>query len=138
MNTFVLFFFFLIQSAFFGTGNIASVSSFSLESVYRLIPIFNPFLMSLLLLFKLLTPFIIISAVLGALNKRLRKAEGTIIMLVFSFADLLTLNFFWKVKDEGSWLEIGSSISAFVIAGMLTLFVIALERVSQVIIGGVN
>ena len=117
-----LYFFFLIQAAFFGTGNIASVSSFGLDSVYRLIPVFSPFTMAALLMFKLLAPFAVISATLGILNKRLRIPESGIFMTVLTFCDLLTLNFFWMVRDEGSWLEIGSSISAFVIAGILILF----------------
>ncbi|KAK4204838.1 Phosphatidylinositolglycan class N-domain-containing protein [Triangularia verruculosa] len=133
-----LFFLVLIQSAFFSTGNVASVSSFSLESVLRLIPLFDPFAQSALLILKLMIPFALISANLGILNKRLGVAPSALFMTVMAVSDVLTLYFFWVVKDEGSWLEIGSTISHFVIASLLCVFVAALEPVSGVFISGVE
>jgi len=122
-----LYLFFLLQSAFFSTGNIASISSFSLDSVYRLIPVFSPFLMGALLLYKLMIPFAVISANLAILNKRLNVGPSAVFMVVTAVSDVLTLNFFWMVRDEGSWLEIGSTISHFCIGGLLGVFVGVLE-----------
>ena len=133
-----LFFLFLLQSAFFSTGNIASVSSFSLDAVYRLIPIFDPFAQGALLMFKILVPFAIISANLGILNRRLGVAPSALFMLVMAISDVMTLHFFWTVKDEGSWLDIGTTISHFVIASLLCVFVAGLEFVSEVLISGVE
>lgn len=133
-----LFFLALLQSAFFSTGNIASISSFSLVSVYRLLPVFDPFSQGGLLLLKLLIPFALISANLGVLNKRLGVAPSALFMLVMGVGDCLTVHFFWTVRDEGSWLEIGSTISHFVIASLLGVFVAALEGVSEVFVGGVE
>ncbi|KAK1980957.1 phosphatidylinositolglycan class N [Colletotrichum cereale] len=133
-----LFFFVLLQSAFFSTGNVASVSSFSLDSVYRLIPIFDPFSQGALLILKLMIPFALISANLGILNVRLGVAPSSLFMVVMAISDVLTLYFFWVVKDEGSWLEIGSTISHFVIASLLCVFVAALEGVSALFIGGIE
>ncbi|KAK3323579.1 Phosphatidylinositolglycan class N-domain-containing protein [Cercophora scortea] len=133
-----LFFFVLLQAAFFSTGNIASISSFSLESVYRLIPVFDPFSQGAMLMLKLMIPFALISANLGILNKRLGVAPSALFMIVMAISDILTLYFFWVVKDEGSWLEIGSTISHFVIASMLCVFVAALEGVSAMFISGVE
>ncbi|KAH6607906.1 hypothetical protein Trco_004219 [Trichoderma cornu-damae] len=133
-----LFFMVLLQSAFFSTGNMASISSFSLDSVYRLIPVFDPFSQGALLILKLMIPFVLISANLGVLNKRLRVAPSALFMVVMAISDILTLYFFWVVKDEGSWLEIGSTISHFVIASLLCVFVAALEGVSAMFIHGID
>ncbi|KAL8722027.1 MAG: hypothetical protein Q9225_001403 [Loekoesia sp. 1 TL-2023] len=133
-----LFFLYLLQSAFFSTGNIASVSSFSLDSVYRLIPIFSPFSQGALLLLKLLIPFALISANLGILNRRLGVAPSSLFMVVMAISDVLTLNFFWMVRDEGSWLDIGTSISHFFICGLLGVFVAGLEFLSEIFVSGVE
>ncbi|PYI12028.1 GPI-anchor [Aspergillus sclerotiicarbonarius CBS 121057] len=133
-----LFFFFLLQSGFFSTGNIASVSSFSLESVCRLIPIFSPFSQGALLILKILIPFALISANLGILNRRLEVAPSALFMVVMSISDIMTLNFFYMVRDEGSWLDIGTTISHFCIASFLCTFVAGLEFLSEVMIGGVD
>lgn len=55
-----------------------------------------------------------------------------------AMSDVLTMNFFWLVRDEGSWLDIGTSISHFVIASALCVFVAGLEFVSEIFVSGVE
>lgn len=88
---------------------------------------------------KLLIPFAFISANLGILNKRLGNlAPSALFMVVMTYSDVLTLNFFWMVRDEGSWLDIGTSISRFAIASLLGIFVSGLEVVGEVFVRGVE
>ncbi|KAK3719319.1 Glycosyl phosphatidyl inositol anchor synthesis [Vermiconidia calcicola] len=133
-----LFFLFLLQSAFFSTGNIASVSSFSLDAVYRLVPVFDPFSQAALLMLKMLAPFALVSANLGILTKQLKLRGGSLFAIVMGISDYLTLRFFWEVRDEGSWLDIGESISMFVIASGLCIFVASLEALSETFVRGVK
>lgn len=133
-----LFFFFLLQSAFFSTGNVASISTFSLDSVRRLIPVFNPFSQGALLILQILIPFAIISANLGILNRRLEVPPSALFMVVMSISDVMTLNFFYMVRDEGSWLDIGMTISHFCIASALCIFVAGLEFLSELFVSGVE
>ena len=83
-------------------------------------------------------PFAVISANLGILNRRLGVAPSSLFMLVMAISDFLTMNFFWLVRDEGSWLDIGTSISHFVIASLLCVFVAGLEFVSEVFVSGID
>ncbi|RIB11379.1 putative GPI-anchor [Gigaspora rosea] len=132
-----LVFLFFINVAFFGTGNIASLSSFSLQSVYRLTTVFDPFLMGALLVFKILIPFFIVSSVFGVINKSLNLPPFSLFLLVLSTSDIMTMNFFYLVRDYGSWLEIGTTISHFVISSLFSLFMILLFLLSELFVGEV-
>ncbi|KAG0146153.1 hypothetical protein CROQUDRAFT_78074 [Cronartium quercuum f. sp. fusiforme G11] len=130
-----LFFLFFIHVGFFGTGNVASISSFYLEPVYRLVPVFNPFLMTSLLVMKILIPFLIVSCAFTALNRQLGLPSMSLFVSTFVVSDVLTLNFFFLVTDQGSWLEIGQSISHFAIASLLLVWTILLHSVGEVLLG---
>ncbi|RMD41695.1 hypothetical protein DV735_g3447, partial [Chaetothyriales sp. CBS 134920] len=69
---------------------------------------------------------------------RRAAASSALFMVVMAISDVMTLNFFWMVKDEGSWLDIGTTISHFVIASLIGVFVAGLEGVSHAIIRGVH
>ena len=132
-----LFFLYLIHSAFFSVGNIPSISSFSLDAVYRLLPIFDPFSQGTLLIVKILSPFVVISAVLGVLTRMLHLKDGGVFLVVVAVVDWLTVRFFWSVSVEGSWLEIGESISRFGIVSLVGVFCAAIEGGGGGLVGGV-
>ncbi|KAJ3205205.1 Glycosyl phosphatidyl inositol anchor synthesis [Entophlyctis luteolus] len=125
----------LINVAFFGTGNIASVSSFSIQSVYRFITLFDPVIMGILLIIKLLVPFFLLSAVFGVISRSISLPAFSLFLLVLSTTDVMTLNFFFLVRDSGSWLEIGTTISHFIIASTFIVFQIVLFTVGHSLVG---
>ncbi|OZJ04522.1 hypothetical protein BZG36_02247 [Bifiguratus adelaidae] len=134
----VMMFVFFIHVGFFGTGNVASLSSFSLESVYRFTTVFNPFLMGALLILKILVPFLVESAIFGVLTRALQLPAFSLFLLVVSITDISALNFFYLVRDDGSWLEIGTSISHFCISELFIIFIILLFWLSRALVGNIR
>ena len=132
-----IFFLFFINVAFFGTGNVASLASFSLQSVFRLTTVFNPFFMGVLLIIKILIPFFLVSSIFRVLGRSLDLPPFSLFLLGLATTDVMTLNFFYLVRDDGSWLEIGTSISHFCISSLMVLFTILLFALSDLLVGRV-
>ncbi|PWA93645.1 transferase,sulfuric ester hydrolase [Artemisia annua] len=118
--------------AFFGTGNFASIASFEISSVYRFITIFSPFLMAALLIFKLFIPFMLVICAFSAITKLVRVPRSGCYFLVILCSDVMTIHFFFLVKNTGSWMEIGNSISHFGIVSAQVVFVLLLFALTSI------
>uniref|UniRef100_A0A8B9HZ90 GPI ethanolamine phosphate transferase 1 n=1 Tax=Astyanax mexicanus TaxID=7994 RepID=A0A8B9HZ90_ASTMX len=113
---------FFIIIAFFGTGNIASINSFDPASVYCFLTVFNPFIMGGLLMWKVLHHCTIST-----------YTQLLLFLIVLVISDLMALHFFFLVKDHGSWLDIGTSISHYVIVMSMTIFLMLLSVMTHIL-----
>ncbi|KFD58219.1 hypothetical protein M513_00982 [Trichuris suis] len=111
-----LFFIFFLFLGFFGTGNIASVNSFDPNFIILFVGIFSPFLMLCLLMIKIAIPFVIACCCLCTLAIFTNSRMDTLYWLVVIVGDFQAAQFLLLLKDTGSWLEIGESISHYFIA----------------------
>ncbi|XP_067147066.1 GPI ethanolamine phosphate transferase 1 isoform X6 [Apteryx mantelli] len=104
------FFVFFIVTAFFGTGNIASVNSFDPASVYCFLTVFSPFMMGGLLVLKVVIPFVLVSCAFEAVQVTTQLSSKSLFLIVLVISDIMALHFFFLVKDYGSWLDIGARL----------------------------
>ncbi|XP_062425828.1 GPI ethanolamine phosphate transferase 1 isoform X2 [Rhea pennata] len=127
------FFVFFIVTAFFGTGNIASVNSFDPASVYCFLTVFSPFLMAGLLVLKVVIPFVLVSCAFEAVQVTTQLSSKSLFLIVLVISDIMALHFFFLVKDYGSWLDIGTSISHYVLVMSLTIFMMLMNGLAQLL-----
>ncbi|KAM6971119.1 GPI ethanolamine phosphate transferase 1 isoform 1-T1 [Tautogolabrus adspersus] len=125
------FFVFFIITAFFGTGNIASINSFDPASVYCFLTVFNPFIMGGLMMWKVIIPFIIVMCTFETIQVATQLSSRSLFLIVLVISDLMALHFFFLVQDYGSWLDIGTSISHYVIVMSMTIFLMLLSVVTH-------
>ncbi|MEQ2296748.1 hypothetical protein AMECASPLE_027717 [Ameca splendens] len=127
------FFVFFIITAFFGTGNIASINSFDPASVYCFLTVFNPFIMGGLMMWKVIIPFIIVMCTFETIQVATQLPSRSLFLIVLVISDVMALHFFFLVQDYGSWLDIGTSISHYVIVMSMAIFLMLLSVVTHLL-----
>lgn len=124
---------FFLVTAFFGTGNIASVNSFDPSSVYCFLTVFSPFKMGALIMWKILIPFVLVMCAFEAVQLTTQLSSKSLFLMVINISDIMALHFFFLIKDYGSWLDIGTSISHYVIVMSMTIFMVFLNCLAQML-----
>ncbi|XP_052819146.1 GPI ethanolamine phosphate transferase 1-like [Mya arenaria] len=125
------YFIFFILTSFFGVGNIASINSFDPAAVLCYISVFSPFTMGALLLFKIVIPFILVTCTLRAVHVISCVPVDGLFLIIMLMSDCMALHFFFLVQDYGSWLDIGTSISHYVIVMCMIIFTMVLFGVTH-------
>lgn len=140
--------------SFFGIGNIASINSFDPTWVRCFVAVFSPYTITMLVLVKIVIPFVVTACTFRAVNDVSRVSDYSpftrvisklkilicmrlfqvvvdkIFLVVLIYCDIMGLNFLFLVKNVGSWLQIGSSVSHYVISQTITLFLVLLYFLS--------
>ncbi|XP_055548460.1 GPI ethanolamine phosphate transferase 1 isoform X4 [Wyeomyia smithii] len=127
--TFVLY----MLISFFGPGNIATISSFDPNWVRLFVSTFSPFLMTGLIVFKLLIPLLVLVCAFKSLHVIAQVNMRNLFLLILIICDVMCMNFFYFVKNKGSWLEIGTTISQFVIMECVIIVLICLYGVAKLL-----
>ncbi|XP_043271659.1 GPI ethanolamine phosphate transferase 1 [Venturia canescens] len=110
---------------FFGTGNMASISSFDPTWTRHFITVFSPFTMTSLIILKLGIPLILVGC-----SSRV-FVSSSVFLSVLLLGDCLSLPLMYGITTQGSWLDIGSAISRYTIAITLPCLLLVLYHISQ-------
>ncbi|KAK6022704.1 phosphatidylinositolglycan class [Ostertagia ostertagi] len=115
-----------VLATIFGTGNFASMNSFNPSTLSRYISVFSPFIMATLLVLKIFIPLLMIALLFAAVLRFNHEAIQRLSCLVLIITDLMAMCFFHQLKDDGSWLDIGLSISQYLISMCMSVAVLLL------------
>ncbi|KAI2648969.1 GPI ethanolamine phosphate transferase 1 [Labeo rohita] len=108
-------------------------ASFWTTDFYCFLTVFNPFIMGGLLMWKVLIPFIIVMCTFESIQVSTQLSSRSLFLVVLVISDLMALHFFFLVKDYGSWLDIGTSISHYVIVMSMTIFLMLLSVMTHIL-----
>uniref|UniRef100_A0A8C6MIT4 GPI ethanolamine phosphate transferase 1 n=1 Tax=Nothobranchius furzeri TaxID=105023 RepID=A0A8C6MIT4_NOTFU len=107
--------------------------NFDPASVYCFLTVFNPFIMGGLMMWKVLIPFIIVMCTFESIQVSTQLSSRSLFLVVLVISDAMALHFFFMVQDYGSWLDIGTSISHYVIVMSMTIFLMLLSVVTHLL-----
>ena len=131
-------FVYYIFISFFGTGNVASINSFDIASTYCFQTVFNPWIQGMVLAVKILVPFLMVTLVFRSMDSTTVLPMKAIFLIILLLTDIMSMHFFFWVKDEGSWLDIGQSLSHFLINLVFVIFLIPVYKLSSYVTGSVS
>ena len=129
----IFFYISISYASFFSTGNVASISGFTLSSVFRFFSINQPMLITALILTKILSPTLFMSSMLFEICDSYDYSTSDTLFMMISMCEVMNIKFFFDIRDCGSWLEIGMSIAYFIISNVISFMQFIIFLVARLI-----
>ena len=124
---------FLSYGSAFSTGVLANISGFNIKSVFKFITKYKPIIMTNLILLKIILPFLFVNIAFYAVCKHNRASAYNIILTLGALCEPLCIYYFFQVKDDASWLDMGLSIAYFALSNFIALAHLILLSISLLI-----
>lgn len=109
----------LTYASCFSTGNVASISGFTLSSVFRFISKYLPLIITTLIMIKILLPALFVTVAHFEICRQYNYSSFDSIFMLIAFVEVMNIKFFFDIRDFGSWKEIGMSIAFFIISNVI-------------------
>ena len=116
----IFFYISISYASFFSTGNVASISGFTLSSVFRFFSVYRPIPITILILIKILLPTLFISSAFLKIIDSYNYSLFDTLFMIISMSEVMNIKFFFDIRDWGSWREIGMSIAYFIISNVIS------------------
>ncbi|XP_022209818.2 GPI ethanolamine phosphate transferase 1-like [Drosophila obscura] len=124
----ILFYFYI---SFFGSGNWILSFAFKPTAVRLLLSSYSPFIITGLLLTKILIPSIIIIAGLYTLSPYAHKHTRAIFTCMFLISDAMCLFFCFYFQNTGHWRQIRRSIDHVLLTNLIVMLLLACSCLTQ-------
>lgn len=101
--------------------------------VRNFLTVFSPFKMMALILLKTTIPMLLVTCFFRAINLLSNIHTKNMYSIVFLFCDVMLFHFMFLIKNTGSWLEIGTSLSHFIIMELISVILMFFYFMSNII-----
>lgn len=109
----------------------ASFNGFDPQWTRTYVATFNPFLMAALIVIKMIIPFFLITCAFYAIVLHSKANDTKVFTVLLLFLDQMVLNFMLFVRNEGSWLEIGKSLSHFAVMEAMAVVMLVFYAIAR-------
>ena len=109
----------LAYASCFSTGNIASISGFTISSVFRFITHHWPMTITALIMIKIFIPTLFVTIAHFEICKKYNYSTFDSLFMIIAMCEIMNIKFFFDIRDSGSWLQIGMSIAFFIISNVI-------------------
>ncbi|EDW24048.1 GL23922 [Drosophila persimilis] len=135
---FILFYFYL---SFFGSGHWLFSFAFKPTTSRLLISNYSPFIMTALIILKILIPSIIVISGVYTFSAYARKKSRAVFICMFLISDVMCFYFCFYVQNQGSWHDMRRSMDHVVLTNIIVIlllgcswliksFLIAIKRIA--------